>query len=75
MTFNKLPVDHRSVTRRESWNDTQILFDSTHVGLYMIYDGEAIGLKMLNPLLTASAVSISVHIDGQTPVLLERLNR
>ena len=22
MTFNKLPVDHRSVTRRESWSDT-----------------------------------------------------
>ncbi|AZE65023.1 hypothetical protein C4K01_0808 [Pseudomonas synxantha] len=38
----------------------------------MINDGEAIGLKMLNPFFAASAVCISMHIDGQG---LRRLSR
>ncbi|CAM2875715.1 Uncharacterised protein [Pseudomonas fluorescens] len=72
VAFNKLPVDHRGVTRRESWSDTQILFESTHVGFFMIDDGEAISLKMLNPFFATSAVCITMHIDGEG---LRRLSR
>jgi hypothetical protein len=74
VTFNKLSIDHCCVAGRESWSDTEILLDRAHVGFYMINDGEAVGFKVLNPFLAASAVCISMNIDCQC-LLLERLNR
>ncbi|MCY1464982.1 hypothetical protein D9M71_830710 [compost metagenome] len=65
MTFNELSVDHSGMARRETRNNTQVLFDCTHVGFYMINDGEAISLKVLNPLLAATTVSVTMDVDRQ----------
>ncbi|MNN55682.1 hypothetical protein D3C81_1705710 [compost metagenome] len=67
VAFNKFPIDHRSVAGREARSDAQLLLDRAHVCVcfYMINDGEAVRFKVLNPLLAASAVKLSIDINRQ----------
>ncbi|MNG19420.1 hypothetical protein D3C84_1035760 [compost metagenome] len=65
VAFNKFSVDHCGVAGRESWSNTEILLDRAHVGFYMINDGEAVSFKVLDPLLAASTVSVTMDVDRQ----------
>ena len=65
VTFNKLSIDHCCVAGRESWSNTEILLDRAHVGFYMINDGEAVSFKVLDPLLAAPTVSVTMDVDRQ----------
>lgn len=63
MPFDEFSVNHCGMTGSQARSNAEARLDLTHVGFDMFTHAEAMGFKILEPLLAAAPVRISVNVD------------
>jgi hypothetical protein len=63
MAFDEFAMDDCGVARRQTRWHAVLLFEAGHVAFDMVFNFEAVGFEMTDPLFAAAAIGVAMDFD------------